>query len=93
MPVPDRSDVEWRVGPVFMVMWVEKKPMNEGRQVPAFRYACGARLESRCSDRAPSLGCDRTHLDDAPREARRASLDPRESGKQSPVAHSHRVQE
>ncbi|KAJ1140155.1 hypothetical protein NDU88_006515 [Pleurodeles waltl] len=55
------------------------------------RYACRARLESRCSDRVPSLGRDRAHLDDAPRDARRASLHPRDSGKLSPVACSHRV--
>ncbi|KAJ1097323.1 hypothetical protein NDU88_002447 [Pleurodeles waltl] len=57
------------------------------------RYACGARLESRCSDHVPNQGRDRTHLDDALREAQRAALDPQDSGKQSPVAHRHHVRE
>ncbi|KAJ1203000.1 hypothetical protein NDU88_006795 [Pleurodeles waltl] len=76
VPVPDRSDVEWRVGPVFKLA----------------RYECEARLKSRCSDRVPSLGRDREHLEDAPRGARCASLDPRDSGKLSPVVYIHRVQ-
>ncbi|KAJ1087593.1 hypothetical protein NDU88_000760 [Pleurodeles waltl] len=87
MPVPDRSDVEWRVGPVFMEV-----PVLKG-VIRLERYAYGARLESRCSDRITSQGRDRTHLDDAPREARRAALDPQDSGKHSPVAHRHRIQE
>ncbi|KAJ1217118.1 hypothetical protein NDU88_004713 [Pleurodeles waltl] len=30
MPVPDRSDVEWRVGPVFKVVLEGNKPLHAG---------------------------------------------------------------
>ncbi|KAJ1083457.1 hypothetical protein NDU88_003616 [Pleurodeles waltl] len=89
MPVPDRSDVEWRIGPVFMVIPVEEEPMHDRPASTGVHHT--AWLESRCPDRVPSLGRNRAHLDDAPRDARHPSLHLRDSGKLSPVACSHRV--
>ncbi|KAJ1123893.1 hypothetical protein NDU88_002360 [Pleurodeles waltl] len=64
MPVPDRSGVEWRAGPVFMVMWVETEPMNAG--------LFGEK--GRRSDRVLCVGRDWVPNDDVPRGVRRATL-------------------
>ncbi|KAJ1185425.1 hypothetical protein NDU88_002218 [Pleurodeles waltl] len=85
MPVPDRSEAKWRVGPVFEVVLEENQPM------PAGPAGSGVHHTSGRSDRVPHPGRDRAPLDDAPQGTRRASLAPRDSGKQSPVAHIHRV--
>ncbi|KAJ1162184.1 hypothetical protein NDU88_002659 [Pleurodeles waltl] len=44
------------------------------------RCECGARLRSRCSDRATGLGRDRAHLDDTPRNDPFITIKPADKG-------------
>ncbi|KAJ1103742.1 hypothetical protein NDU88_001163 [Pleurodeles waltl] len=117
MPVPDRSDVEWRVGLVFKVVLEEKEPMHVGPAGSGVHhtFSCNpgssgvsksvirlvrcrfrARLGSRYNQgvvapiasqvwdatgriRMTRRGMRGVHPDDAPWNARRASLVPRDS--------------